>query len=66
MYILLYLTLPTLPKVMYSDQVLLAARKVHVVYLAQILGAALCIHIISNHDTIIYPQVPLHFFIVFL
>ena len=35
---------------MYFDQLLLAARKVHVVYLDQLLGAAHYIHFISNHD----------------
>ena len=35
---------------MYFDQLLLAARKAHVVYSDQLLGAALCIHFISNHD----------------
>ena len=36
---------------MYFDQLLLAARKAPVVYSDQLLGAALCIHFISNHDT---------------
>ena len=36
---------------MYSDQLLLAVRKVHVVYLAQFLGAVHYIHFIPNHDT---------------
>ena len=35
---------------MYFNQLLLAARKVHVVYSDQLLGAALCIYFISNHD----------------
>ena len=35
---------------MYFDQLLLAARKVHVVYLDQLLGAAHYTHFISNHD----------------
>ena len=35
---------------MYFDQLLLAARKVHVVYFNQLLGAAHYIHFISNHD----------------
>ena len=34
----------------YFDQLLSAARQVHVVYLAQLLGAVLLIHFISNHD----------------
>ena len=38
---------------MYFDQLLLAARKVHVVYFNQLLGAAHYIHFISNHDKII-------------
>ena len=37
----------------YFNQLLGAARQVHVVYLAQLLGAVLFIHIISNHDTLI-------------
>ena len=41
---------------MYFDQPLLAARKAHVVYSDQLLGAALCIHFISNHDNIIKPN----------
>ena len=36
---------------MYFNQLLLAARKAHVVYSDQLLGAAPCIHFISNHDT---------------
>ena len=43
------LILPTL-SVKYFDQLLGAARQVHVVYLAQLLGAVLFIHFISNHD----------------
>ena len=35
------------------DQILSAARQVHVVYLAQVLGAVLFIHIISNHDILV-------------
>ena len=37
--------------VKYFDQLLGAARQVYVVYLAQLLGAVLFIHFISNHDT---------------
>ena len=44
------LILPTL-SVEYFDQLLSAARQVHVVYLAQLLGAVLLIHFISNHDS---------------
>ena len=36
---------------MYFNQLLLAARKAHVVYSDQLLGAAPCIHFISNHDS---------------
>ena len=36
---------------MYFDQLLLTARKVHVVNLDQLLGAAHYIHFISNQDT---------------
>ena len=43
--------LPTL-SVKYFDQLLGAARLVHVVYLAQLLGAVLFIHLISNHHRI--------------
>ena len=43
------LILPTL-SVEYFDQLLSAARQVHVVYLAQLLGAVLFINFISNHD----------------
>ena len=39
---------------MYLDQLLLAARKAHVVYLDQLLGAALYIYFISYHDLNIY------------
>ena len=46
------LILPTL-SVKYFDQLLGAARQVHVVYLAQLLGAVLFIHFISNHDNMI-------------
>ena len=49
MYILSYLILPTL-SVVYFDQLLLAAHQVLVVYLAQLLSAALYIHFISNHN----------------
>ena len=35
---------------MYFDQLLGAARQVHVVYLAQLLGTVLFIHFISNHN----------------
>ena len=49
MYNILYLILPTL-SVEYFDQLLGAAHQVHVVYLAQLLGAVLFIHFISNHD----------------
>ena len=44
------LVLSTL-SVEYFDQLLGAARQVHVVYLAQLLGAVLFIHIISIHYT---------------
>ena len=37
-------------KRLYFDQLLLAARKVHVVFLDQLLGAAHYTHFISNHD----------------
>ena len=37
---------------MYFDQLLLAARKVHVVYFDQLLGAAHYIHFIFNHDNL--------------
>ena len=40
---------------MYFDQLLGAAHKAHAVYLAQLLGTALLIHSISNHD-IFTPQ----------
>ena len=43
------LILPTL-SVEYFDQLLSAACQVHVVYLAQLLGAVLFIRFISNHD----------------
>ena len=36
---------------MYFNQLLLAARKVHVVYFDQLLCAAHSIHFIYNHDT---------------
>ena len=39
-----------LPVFMYFDQLLLAARQVHVVYSDQLLCAAHFIHFISNHD----------------
>ena len=35
---------------MYFDQLLLAARKVHVVHFDQLFGAAHYIHFLSNHD----------------
>ena len=35
----------------YFDQPLSAPRKVHFVYLAQLFGAVIFIHIISDHDT---------------
>ena len=38
---------------MYFDQLLLAARKVHVVYLDQQLGAAHYINFVSNHNTMV-------------
>ena len=38
---------------MYFDQLLGVARQVHVVYLAQFLGAVPFIHFISNHDIIV-------------
>ena len=41
----------TLSFLEYFDQLLLAARKAHVVYSDQLLGAALRIHFISNHDS---------------
>ena len=37
----------------YFDQLLSAACQVHVVYLAQLLGAVLFIHFISNHDIVL-------------
>ena len=43
--------------VTYFDQLLLAARQVHVVYLDQLLGAAHYIHFIYNHDKMIVPDV---------
>ena len=39
--------------VMYFDQLLLVPCKAHVVYSDQLLGAALCIHFISNHDSML-------------
>ena len=51
------LILPTL-SVEYLDQLLGAARQVHVVYLAQLLGAVLFIHFISNHDRVITYLIP--------
>ena len=36
-----------------NDQLLSAGCQVHVVYLAQLLGAVLFIHFISNHDNFI-------------
>ena len=36
--------------ILYSDQLLLTACNVHIVYLAQLLGAAHYIHFIFNHD----------------
>ena len=36
---------------MYFDQLVLAARKAHVVYSDQLLGAALCMHFISNSNS---------------
>ena len=41
---------------MYIDQLLLAARQVHVVYSDQLLGAAHYVHFISNHDTPIFKK----------
>ena len=43
----------------YFDQLLGAACQVHVVYLAQLLGAVLFIHFISNHDNGERVKIPL-------
>ena len=48
---------------MYLDHLLLAARKVHVVYYDQLLGAAPYIHFLSNRDSLnnIYNKLINHF-----
>ena len=43
--------------VVYSDQLLLAARQVHVLYSDQLLCAAHCIHLLSNHDKLFMVKV---------
>ena len=45
---------------MYFDQLLLAACKVHVVYSAQLLGAAHYIDFISNFDQLLLPARKVH------
>ena len=52
---------PTL-SVMYFDQLLRAARKVHAVSFDQLLGAAHYTHFIPNHDSI----GGIHYFVVLL
>ena len=44
-------------QLMYFDQLLVAARQVHVVYFDQLLGAAHYIHFISNHNNPVAQQV---------
>ena len=45
----------------YFDQLLGAVRQVHVVYLAQLLGAVLFTHFLSYHDKTIFVQISLNF-----